>query len=121
LPEDKAKVGAFNDKIQVLPRDEPFTNNRDRLIRIVKGEPRLRLSDALWGRGRREHGRSGGRGGQARGPRCSPTATIAQAGRGATTSSIARREKDMMIYAIGHAERLLQRPVEGADSSGSRA
>jgi Ca-activated chloride channel homolog len=29
LPEDKAKVGAFNDKIQILPRDEPFTNNRD--------------------------------------------------------------------------------------------
>src|SRR6266496_4754885 len=29
LPEDKAKVGAFNDKIQVSAR---FTNNRDELI-----------------------------------------------------------------------------------------
>ena len=33
LPEDKAKVGAFNDKIQVSAR---FTNNRDQLISEVK-------------------------------------------------------------------------------------
>jgi VWFA-related protein len=37
LPDDKAKVGAFNDKIQILPRDEPFTPDRDRLIRYLKG------------------------------------------------------------------------------------
>ena len=48
LPEDKAKVGAFNDKIQVLPRDEPFTNNRDRLIRIVKENLDFGYPTRLW-------------------------------------------------------------------------
>src|SRR5437899_6180516 len=33
LPDDKAKVGAFNDKIQVSAR---FTNNRDELISAAK-------------------------------------------------------------------------------------
>jgi Ca-activated chloride channel family protein len=33
LPEDKAKVGAFNDKVQVSAR---YTNNRDQLISEVK-------------------------------------------------------------------------------------
>ena len=37
LPEDKAKVGAFNDKIQIKPEDE-FLNNRDRLIRIMRND-----------------------------------------------------------------------------------
>src|SRR5437867_7560688 len=32
LPEDKAKVGAFNDKVQISAR---FTNNRDQLISSV--------------------------------------------------------------------------------------
>ena len=45
LPEDKAKVGAFNDKIQVQPATMPFTNNRDQLIRASEGS-RLRLPDA---------------------------------------------------------------------------
>ena len=37
LPEDKAKVGAFNDKIQVKPETGlPFTNNRDQLIRSLQ-------------------------------------------------------------------------------------
>ena len=37
LPEDKAKVGAFNDKIEVKPASGlPFTNNRDQLIRALK-------------------------------------------------------------------------------------
>jgi Ca-activated chloride channel homolog len=48
LPEDKAKVGAFNDKIQVLPRDEPFTNNRDRLIRLVKESLDFGYPTRLW-------------------------------------------------------------------------
>ena len=48
LPEDKAKVGAFNDKIQVLPRDEPFTNNRDRLIRLVKDSLDFGYPTRLW-------------------------------------------------------------------------
>ena len=37
LPEDRAKVGAFNDKIQIEP-DGEFLNDRDRLIRIMKNE-----------------------------------------------------------------------------------
>ena len=37
LPDDRAKVGAFNDKIQILPKDD-FTGNRDELIRILKGD-----------------------------------------------------------------------------------
>ena len=48
LPEDKAKVGAFNDKIQVLPKDEPFTNNRDRLIRILKDGLDFGYPTRLW-------------------------------------------------------------------------
>ena len=48
LPEDKAKVGAFNDKIQVLPRDEPFTNNRDLLIRLVKDSLDFGYPTRLW-------------------------------------------------------------------------
>ena len=50
LPEDKALVGAFNDKIQLLP-EEGFTSNRDRLIALLKeldfGYP-TRLYDAIW-------------------------------------------------------------------------
>lgn len=38
LPIDRAKVGAFNDKIQILPANEPFTADRDRLIRILRSE-----------------------------------------------------------------------------------
>src|SRR5215468_4306731 len=33
LPDDKAKVGAFNDKVQISAR---FSNNRDQLISAVK-------------------------------------------------------------------------------------
>lgn len=49
LPNDEARVGAFNDKIQFLPRDQ-FTGDRDRLIRELKnldfGYP-TRLYDAV--------------------------------------------------------------------------
>jgi Ca-activated chloride channel family protein len=48
LPEDKAKVGAFNDKIQVLPKDGPFTNDRDRLIRILKDGLDFGYPTRLW-------------------------------------------------------------------------
>jgi Ca-activated chloride channel family protein len=48
LPEDKAKVGAFNDKIQVLPRDGPFTNDRDRLIRLLKEGLDFGYPTRLW-------------------------------------------------------------------------
>jgi Ca-activated chloride channel family protein len=51
LPEDKGKVGAFNDKIAVKPTTGlPFTNNRDQLIRYLQdldfGYP-TRLYDAV--------------------------------------------------------------------------
>jgi Ca-activated chloride channel homolog len=36
LPRDKAKVGAFNDKVQILPKDEPFSDDRDRLMSLVQ-------------------------------------------------------------------------------------
>ncbi len=48
LPQDKAKVGAFNDKIQVLPKDEPFQSDRDRLIRILKNELDFGYPTRLW-------------------------------------------------------------------------
>jgi Ca-activated chloride channel family protein len=37
MPDDRAKVGAFNDKIQILPKDE-FTGDRDTLVRILKND-----------------------------------------------------------------------------------
>jgi Ca-activated chloride channel homolog len=51
LPADKGKVGAFNDKIEVIPTTGlPFTNNRDQLIRALQdldfGYP-TRLYDAV--------------------------------------------------------------------------
>jgi Ca-activated chloride channel family protein len=51
LPADKAKVGAFNDKLEVKPeRGLPFSNNRDQLIRYLQdldfGYP-TRLYDAI--------------------------------------------------------------------------
>jgi Ca-activated chloride channel homolog len=49
LPEDTGRVGAFNDKIQFLPKDE-FTSDRDLLIRSLReldfGYP-TRLWDAI--------------------------------------------------------------------------
>jgi Ca-activated chloride channel family protein len=51
LPDDKGKVGAFNDKIEVKPQPGlPFSNNRDQLIRYLNdldfGYP-TRLFDAV--------------------------------------------------------------------------
>ncbi len=48
LPEDRAKVGSFNDKIKILPRDEPFTGNRDRLIRLLKEDLDFGYPTRLW-------------------------------------------------------------------------
>ena len=51
-PEDAAKVGAFNDKLEIHPpQGSPFTNNRDQLVRMMKDELDFgyptRLFDAL--------------------------------------------------------------------------
>lgn len=48
LPTDKAKVGAFNDKIQILPDNEPFTSDRDHLIRILKEGLDFGYPTRLW-------------------------------------------------------------------------
>lgn len=48
LPEDRAKVGAFNDKIQVLPEGEPFSGDRDRLARIMKDDLDFGYPTRLW-------------------------------------------------------------------------
>ncbi len=48
LPDDKAKVGAFNDKIQILPRDGAFTGERDRLIRYLKDNLDFGYPTRLW-------------------------------------------------------------------------
>jgi Ca-activated chloride channel family protein len=100
LPDDRAKVGAFNDKIQILPKDEPFTNDRDRLARLVKdsldfGYP-TRLWDAVDESIAALEGEEGRR-------------VVLVFTDGDDTASRAdlddvmdrAREKDMMVYAIG--------------------
>jgi Ca-activated chloride channel family protein len=100
FPGDKAKVGAFNDKIQVLPRDEAFTNNRDRLIRIVKenldfGYP-TRLWDAV------DESMAALEGEEGRRVVLVFTDGDDSASRKGRDDVLDRaREKDMMIYAIG--------------------
>jgi Ca-activated chloride channel family protein len=47
LPEDKAKVGSFSDKILVDPRDG-FTNDRDELVRILHEEIQFGNPTRLW-------------------------------------------------------------------------
>ena len=100
LPEDRAKVGAFNDKIQVLPRDEPFIGDRDRLIRILKdgldfGYP-TRLWDAVDESIAHLENEDGRRvvlvftDGDDSASRLGLNEVLARA-----------REKDMMVYAIG--------------------
>ena len=93
LPQDKAKVGAFNDKIQVLPKDEHFTNNRDRLIRLLKDDLDFGYPTRLWDAVDESiaHPRAGSRAGAS--SSCSPTATTAPASAGATTCSSARARR----------------------------
>jgi Ca-activated chloride channel family protein len=45
LPEDKAKIGSFNDKIIVSPR---FTGNRDELLRILHNDIQFGNPTYLW-------------------------------------------------------------------------
>ena len=73
LPDDKGKVGAFNDKIEFHP-ERSFTNNRDQLVRVAEGS-RLRLPDAAVRRRRSEHRAAEGERRAARSCSCSPTAT----------------------------------------------
>lgn len=48
LPDDTAKVGAFNDKVQILPANAPFTGDRDRLIRYLKDSLDFGYPTRLW-------------------------------------------------------------------------
>ena len=48
LPDDRAKVGAFNDKIQILPKDGPFTGDRDRLMRYLNDALDFGYPTRLW-------------------------------------------------------------------------
>ena len=100
LPEDRAKVGAFNDKIQVLPRDEPFTNDRDLLIRLVKDSLDFGYPTRLWDAVDESiaHLES------AEGRRVVLVFTDGDdsaSKRGRDDVLERAREKDMMIYAIG--------------------
>lgn len=100
LPEDKAKVGAFNDKIQILPRDEPFSNNRDQLIRLVKENLDFGYPTRLWdaidesiGHLESEDGR--------RVVVVFTDGDDSASKRGRDDVLERAREKDMMVYAIG--------------------
>ena len=100
LPDDKAKVGAFNDKIQILPRDGPFTSDRDRLIHYLKegldfGYP-TRLWDAV--------DESIAHLEQLEGRRVVVVFTDGEdtASRASSGDALERaREKDIMVYGIG--------------------
>lgn len=46
LPEDRARIGSFSDKIRVAPAD--FTNDRDELMRILRDDIQFGNPTALW-------------------------------------------------------------------------
>lgn len=46
LPEDRARVGSFSDKIRVSPPD--FTGDRDELMRILRDDIQFGNPTALW-------------------------------------------------------------------------
>jgi Ca-activated chloride channel family protein len=46
VPEDRARIGSFSDKIRVAPED--FTNDRDELIRILRDDIQYGNPTALW-------------------------------------------------------------------------
>jgi Ca-activated chloride channel family protein len=48
LPDDRAKVGAFNDKVDIHPEEGPFIGDRDRLIRILKNDLDFGNGTKLW-------------------------------------------------------------------------
>lgn len=48
LPDDRAKVGAFNDKIQLLPDPGPFIGDRDELISILRNDLQYGNPTRLW-------------------------------------------------------------------------
>ena len=112
LPDDKARVGAFNDKIQFNAR---WSNNRDQLITDAKNLDYgngTRLWDAVGASldelksDRRPEGD----------PASSPTATTPRARLRLGTVIDRARADEVMIYAIGLESKLLQRPAQVARS-----
>jgi Ca-activated chloride channel family protein len=119
LPDDRAKIGAFNDKIQIEPEGEPFIGDRDRLIRILKndldfGYP-TRLFDAV------DHSIAALRGIEGRRVVITFTDgddTASRVGRGDVLERA--RMEDVMIYGVGlesdyfnGAQRVRTRPDRG--------
>jgi Ca-activated chloride channel family protein len=117
LPEDRAMVGAFNDKIEFLP-EEGFIGNRDRLIAQLKeldfGYP-TRLYDAIYQSLAMVRPREGRKvvlvftDGED---------TASKIGRGDTLDRA--REEDVMIYSVGieniyfdGQKRVMSRPDRG--------
>ena len=100
LPEDKAKVGAFNDKIQVLPEGEPFTNNRDRLIKLVKDHLDFGYPTRLWDAVDESMANLESEDGR-RVVLVFTDGDDSASKRGRDDVLDRAREKDMMIYAIG--------------------
>lgn len=45
LPDDRARIGSFSDKIRISPR---FTNNRDELIRVIHNDIQFGNPTYLW-------------------------------------------------------------------------
>ena len=52
LPDDRARIGSFEDKIIVSPE---FTSSREQLIRFLKERTSVRKRDAVMGRRRLQH------------------------------------------------------------------
>ena len=97
LPEDKARVGAFNDKIQFNARLEQQSRSADHR----REEPRLRQRHAAVGRGRREPRRAEGH----RRPQGDPGVHRRRRHReqdcGWARCIDRARAEEVMIYAIG--------------------
>ena len=112
LPDDKAAVGAFNDKIELSAH---FSNDRDALITDVK--------DLDYGNGTRLYDALNESLNQLRGIDgrrvilvfTDGDDTSSRVGRG-TVMDRARAE-EVMIYAIGLAERILRRTAHGAEQT----
>ena len=120
LPEDKGKVGAFNDKIEVKPQTGlPFTNNRDQLIRYLQdldfGYP-TRLYDAV-DYGINELKTVDGR--KVVLVFTDGADTGEPAGFGRRHRALARRRSDGVLGR--HGERVHERQPARADVTGSRA
>ena len=116
LPEDRAKVGAFNDKIEFHPESgAEFSENRDQLIRTLKdldfGYP-TRLYDAI-DRSIEELKAATGRKVVLVFTDGEDTASKLGAGE---VLERARRE-ETMVYSIGLENELLQRSAAGEDAT----